>query len=161
MPLSAIAIARAGQAATALIAAGLPRPFLALALAQIAHETGGFASRVMEEDNNLSGIMYIGKPDVQKNAIAGRAFPPAESRTARYAHFATVKDWARDYIRIISRGAQPPIGATDPATLAQRLKAIGYYTDSLSNYTAALVSWMPQMLTIADTAQKKNPVTPC
>jgi flagellum-specific peptidoglycan hydrolase FlgJ len=161
MPLSPLATQRAVSAGTALLSAGLPPTFLALALAQIAHETAGFWSRVMEEDNNLSGIMYIGKPDVQRNATPGRRFPASESSTARYAHFDTVKDWARDYIRIISRGAQPPIAASDAATLAQRLKANGYYTDTVSNYTAALVSWMPQAIGIAQTAQKKSPGVAC
>jgi len=138
----------AGQA---LVAAGCPAAFLPLALAQAAVETAGFNSNVSATDNNLSGIMYIGKPSVQKNAVQGSAFPPNESKTAHYARFASVQDWAVDYLRILSidKGAGRPIDSTNTADLAATLKANGYYTATQSSYAAALASWANQMNAIA------------
>lgn len=151
MALSQSQIAIAQQAATALLSAGMSAAFLPLALAQLAHETAGFKSRVMAVDNNLSGIKFINSATIQKGATKGSASPEGNY----YARFESINAWARDYIRIISRGTNPPIKATDTATLATRLKANGYYTDTVSNYAAALKSWMPAVAGITAEAKKK------
>ncbi len=152
MSFSAAQIAVGQQAASALLNAGMSAAFLPLALAQLAHETGGFKSRVMSADNNLSGIKYIASATIQPGAKQGSHSPEGNY----YAHFNTLADWARDYIRILSRGANPPIKATDTATLATRLKANGYYTDTVGNYAAGLAAWMPAVKAISDTAKKKT-----
>ena len=145
----------AQSAAQALSQAGCPSGFLPLALAQAAVETGGFASHVQQSDNNLSGIMYLGKPTVQLNATQGSAYPASESGTAHYARFASVYDWAVDYLRILNldrngNGVRP-IDTTTTDQLAAELKAQGYYTATQSSYAAALASWMPQVNNILAT----------
>lgn len=123
----------------ALLDAGAPREAMPLLMAQVAHETGDFVSRVSAENNNASGIMWINKPK-QKNATRGRAFPEAEQpkdkkRRYYYANFATLKDWAVDYLRII--GAYVTKAKT-PEEFAGMLKAKGYYTAPQSLYSKAL-----------------------
>lgn len=136
------------QAATALLSAGMSISFLPLALSQIAFETGGFKSRILSVDNNLSGIKYV----KQAGATQGSLSPEGNY----YAHFGTYNAWAKDYIRIISRGSNPPIKATDTTDLAIRLKANGYYTDTVNNYTRGLAAWLPTVSNISATAEKKN-----
>lgn len=148
MTLSAAQISVAQSAAAALLTAGMAAAFLPLALAQLAFETGGFKSRVLTADNNLSGIKYVG----QKGASLGISSPEGNY----YAHFNSYTDWARDYIRIISRGSNPPIQAADTADLAKRLKSNGYYTDTVNNYAAGLAAWLPSVSDVSVTAQKKN-----
>jgi len=75
----------------ALIDSGVNNNLLPLLMYQIAHETGGFNSKVLQSDNNASGIMFINAPK-QKNAIKGRAYPKNESNSAHYAKFNTLKD---------------------------------------------------------------------
>jgi len=130
-------IQTAKKAAQALINANLNVTFLPLAFAQLAHETAGFKSHLAADDNNLSGIKYLGKPSVQKQAKQGSMSPEGNY----YAHFTSVNAWAVDYVRILSMGARP-IDATSIDDLAARLKSNGYYTDSLSNYTAGLSGWL-------------------
>lgn len=118
----------------ALLQAGAKQNALPFMLAQIAHETGGFNSRVFNSDNNASGIMFINKPARQKNATKGGTFPKKEGKYY-YAHFATLKDWAVDYLRIIGN-----LASTSSTLLgfATSLRNKGYYTDTISNYSNGL-----------------------
>lgn len=123
----------ARKIARALINQGanpLTLPFL---MAQVAHETGDFDSPVFRADNNASGIIYIGKPTKQKNAQKGTARPVSEG--GNYARFATLDDWARDYLRIIGSAARK---AKTLPEYAKALKDQGYYRQSLKLYTDAI-----------------------
>jgi hypothetical protein len=132
--------ANAQRVLQALSAAGASPTVIPFLMAQVAHETGNFDSRVFRENNNASGIMFINKPN-QKNATRGRAFPrnewPAPNRPLYYAHFLTLKDWAVDFLRIVGKTPQTATNLTQYATL---LKNRGYYTAPLSAYAAALNS---------------------
>jgi hypothetical protein len=106
-------------------------PFL---LAQVAFETGHFKNAGARLDNNFSGIRYFG----QKGATAGTPAPKNEG-AAPYAHYATPDDWAKDYIRILTRvGKARPLEAKTPEQFAHALKLNGYYTASESQYAAGI-----------------------
>jgi flagellum-specific peptidoglycan hydrolase FlgJ len=141
-------IQRANIAAQSLFDRGVSIAFLPLAIAQLAHETAGFTSRVMTSDNNLSGIKYIGNSK-QKNATAGTRSPEGNY----YAKFATIEDWATDYIRILSMGARP-IDSTSVYDFANRLKQNNYYTDTVENYTAGLTAWKAKFENSIDVKKK-------
>jgi len=118
----------------ALISAGAPAQVLPFLMSQVAHETGNFNSRVMKANNNASGIMFINKPLKQKNATRGLPYPKKEGKYW-YANFASLTDWARDYLRIVGK---LPMQAVSLPDYAAKLRQRGYYTDSLSNYTKGL-----------------------
>lgn len=119
----------------ALLQAGAKQSALPYMLAQIAHETSGFNSRVFKSDNNASGIMFINKPLKQKNATRGGEYPKKESKIYHYAHFATLKDWAIDYLRIIGNLASSSKTLLDFATALRNRK---YYTDTIPRYANGL-----------------------
>lgn len=123
----------------ALASAGAPVTAIPFLMAQVAHETGTFASRVFNENNNASGIMWINNPSRQKNATRGRAFPknewPAPNKPLYYAHFFTLKDWAVDYLRLVGKTVQQAKTLEQYATALKNRK---YYTAPLSQYAAAL-----------------------
>ena len=117
---------------------GLPSSFLNLAMLQLAHETGGFNSRVSRL-NNLSGIKF------SKNGFgydSGVKPPPNEGNTS-YAAYKSLNDWAKDYIRIVRKsGAQ---NAKTIQEFAAKLKAARYYGDTVERYTKGLLSWTGQL----------------
>ncbi len=119
--------------ATALNAAGLKGNTLYLALAQVAHETGGFNDKKITTHNNPAGITWINKKTIQLNATKGNPLP--EAPKYHYAKFATLKDWANDYLRIVGKKLR---SATSPADYATKLKSGKYYTDTVKNYSKAL-----------------------
>lgn len=129
-------VSNARKVLSALKAAGAPATALPYLMSQVAHETGTFNSRVLTENNNASGIMYINNPAKQKNARRGLAFPKKEGKYY-YANFNTLKDWAVDYLRIIGGTV---LKASSLSDYAERLKKRGYYTDSTTNYARGLNS---------------------
>lgn len=137
----AVNIENAKKIYKALKSAGANDRLIPILMSQVAHETGGFNSKVLQSDNNASGIMFINNPK-QKNAVKGRAFPKNESKTAHYAKFNTLKDWAVDFLRIIGKTPQTATSLTD---YAQKLKARKYYTADTSLYAKALISWDKQL----------------
>lgn len=107
-------------------------------MAQLAHETGGFKSKLTLK-NNLSGIKYSVNGYGKNSGI----LPPKNEGKTPYAMYDTIDDWAKDHFRIIKRiGAHK---ATNTKQFAEMLKKGNYYTDTLSNYTRALISWLPQV----------------
>lgn len=135
-------LSNARKIIAALIAAGASPSILPFLICQVAHETGDFDSRVLRQNNNASGILFINKPLKQKNAVRGLAYPSREGRYW-YANFKTLKDWAVDYLRIIGRIPQTASSLTD---YANKLKARGYYTDSAENYSRALESHRKKLI---------------
>ena len=117
-----------------LLSVGFPASNIDLFVAQILHETGGkIDSKLEMEGNNLTGIKYIGK-SYQRNAQAGVLSPEGN----RYAKFATLKDWAKDYKRILSLGAEKPLHATNVVDFVARLKNNAYFTDNGKNYLSGV-----------------------
>lgn len=116
---------------------GLNESQARLIAAQAAFESANFTSNVFKLNNNPAGIQFINKP-FQKNASPGSAFPPSESKTARYAKFTTVKDGFRDMIRITYKALQ---GDPDPSTYTARLKSQSYFMGNERIYTAALTKY--------------------
>jgi hypothetical protein len=99
-------------------------------VAQVAYETGDFKSKLLKDHNNASGIVFTGRAS-QKNAVKGRPLP--EDGRYFYAKFATLNDWAKDYMRVLSLKAKP-LQATSPDDFITRLKSNGYFTAPLEQY---------------------------
>jgi hypothetical protein len=135
---------KAGEALKgALTAFGYPQTLLPILLAQVAHETAGFTSAVAT-DNNFSGIKFVG----QVGATKGRLSP----ENNYYAKYANTNLWAKDYLRLLSRGGNnAPIKATDSTDFVNRLKDNRYFTDSLENYQRAIKSWAGEVAKILPT----------
>lgn len=136
----------------ALINAGVNASVIPFLMAQIAHETAGFKSRVLKTDNNASGIMFINKPLKQKNAVRGSKYPANEGKYF-YARFATLNDWAKDYLRILGKTPQTAISLTD---FAQKLRNRGYYTDPVNVYAKGLIFWAKQINKILPTPKNES-----
>jgi hypothetical protein len=135
---------KAKQAQQALLSAlndiGADPKKLPLLMRQTAHESGGFKSRVSSV-NNLTGIKWAPKSAIKGEFDSGIKSPEGNN----YSGFTDLNAWAKRYVQIINRGPKKPIEATTVTDFAERLKANKYYTDTLANYTKALLSWGPQI----------------
>ena len=132
----AVKASKANTVYDAMVKAGLPINILTLAVAQVMHETGVFSgSQRATSVNNYSGITYSGTNEQLATGAKKSNIELPEAKGVFYASYPSAVNWAKDYIRIISRGANKPIQATNPADFAYRLKMNKYYTDSLENYT--------------------------
>jgi len=112
------------------LAVGFPpgQMVITYALAQTMLESDWMTSRVANVDNNYSGIQWINKP--YQNATKGSPIPASEGK-GFYAHFSTFRDWAKNYLRILSLntgGQGRPIDATTAQQFVDRLKANHYFT---------------------------------
>jgi hypothetical protein len=123
-----------------LFAGLVPANILPYIVAQVAHETADFKSKLLYDHNNASGIVFANKPALQKNATKGRVLP--EDSRYNYAKFATLKDWAVDYIRIINRGKNKPLAAPTVEEYVNRLKANGFFTATLESYLTGVKKFM-------------------
>lgn len=129
---------------SALQSLNLPITTIRLALSQVMHETGVFSGKQRASTvNNFSGITYSGSAaqlstGAQKSNIAlPAAEQPKTGAKIYYASYPSILNWAKDYVRILSKGTKP-IQAATPADFASRLKKNGYYTDPESVYTKGL-----------------------
>lgn len=103
------------------------------AAAQAMYESAHGSSNLAKTHNNLSGIKYVG----QKGATPGAVSPEGN----RYAKYASMNNWATDFVRILKfNPGRPWYDAKDLADYAARLKANGYFTDSLDRYYKNLAS---------------------
>lgn len=121
--------------------AGVNANILPFVVAQVAHETGNFKSKLLQDHNNGSGITWIDKPNVQKNAVKGRPLP--EDPRYHYAKFDTLQDWAIDHVRVLKRGSKP-IEATNVDDFVDRLKANKYFTAPVELYKKAVAKFYNQ-----------------
>jgi len=132
----------ANLVAASLQKAGLSGNKLSLALAQVAHETGGFTNAKIKTHNNASGITFINNPTKQKNAKQGNPLP--ESPKYHYAKFDTLDDWAKDYLRIVGSALNSSSSADE---YAKKLAAKKYYEvssrypNAVANYSKNLQYW--------------------
>lgn len=137
------------------LSVGFPANSIKFAVAQALHETGNKIDQPHEiNGHNWSGITYIGKTQLQKNAKRGNLKPQTDWNNPNipeyYAWFETVEDWARDFKRLISRSnglKGRPIEANNLTDYAIRLKANGYYGDTIENYSKALNYWIDKIKT--------------
>lgn len=104
----------------ALVAARVPGNGAEFGTYASMHETGGFQSPLLLKHNNASGIMFAGQPGAVKGDNG-------------YAWFKTVADWANAYKHELTKGSNPAAARTIE-DFVNRLKANGYFTDSVSNY---------------------------
>lgn len=122
----------------ALKKSGLPIDSLRLALSQVMHETGVFSGKQSASNyNNFSGIKFSGSKEQLATGAYKSPVSAKEDRTSFYAGYPNALSWAKDYIRIISRGSKP-IHASTPEEFAKRLKQNKYYQDAESVYANAL-----------------------
>lgn len=134
------------KVAAALSNAGLSGNSLVLALAQVAHETGGFNNAKITTHNNASGITFINNSKKQPNATRGNPLP--EAPKYNYAKFATLNDWANDYLRLVGNNLKK---SADTAQYALRLAKQKYYEvsprfpDAIKNYSAGLANWYSKL----------------
>jgi hypothetical protein len=123
-----------------LFAGLVPANILPYIVAQVAHETADFNSRLLYDHNNATGITFANKPKLQKNAIKGRPLP--EAPQYNYAKFASLNDWAVDYLRLINRGKNKPLEALTIEDYVARLKANKFFTDTVERYTAGVKRYL-------------------
>jgi hypothetical protein len=136
--------------ANALKGAGLTGNALALALAQAAHESANFNDPKIITHNNASGITWSNRAS-QKNATKGNPLP--EAPKYNYARFATLTDWAKDYLRIVKKSL---LSSNTPGEFATKLKEQKYYTAPLALYAKALQN---QLKAVQNQISKIKPTT--
>lgn len=131
---------------TVLLSVGFPATLATTyAIAQMMLESNQMTSNVSQVDNNYSGITWINKP--YQKATKGIAKPSSDGG-GNYAHFDTFKDWAVDFLRILSLntgGQGKPIDATTSQQYLDRLHANHYFTD-----TAYYTKFNAQLKRVAD-----------
>lgn len=136
---------------SSLIANGLSEEKARLLLAQMLVETAGFTHRVATEANNYGGIKY--SPKFNKDSGI------KSTEGDNYARYNDFNEFAKDYIRIISRGGNnAPIKADTVQEFARRLKAQGYYTATEPQYLKALKSWLPSIKKFIPSKQAQAPL---
>lgn len=124
-----------------LISQGMPDIAATFAAAQVLFETNGLTSNVSKADNNLSGILFINKP--YQVATKGVARPRSEG--GNYAHFDSVRAWAKDFVRILKLGKEKPINAITLEDFVRRLKQNGYFASSEQNYYKGVATWLQRI----------------
>jgi len=89
---------------------------------QWAHETGGFTSRLMKEDNNLAGITSL---------------------SGGYASYTSYEDFTDSYVKLLKL-YQETLASNSLEDFAYNLHSEGYYTDEPENYLAGLKFHYPE-----------------
>jgi hypothetical protein len=138
LSLAASQIEIVGNAIASLIRSGCPVTSLPFVIAQLAFETGHFKSSEALVDNNLSGIKFMG----QNGATRGQYLNPnAQEAGGFYAHYNTIDDWAKDYLRILNKvGNARPLEATNAADFVHALKQNKYFEGNENQYTKGVDS---------------------
>jgi len=113
---------------------GYDNPSVRYAVDQALMESNNGRSPVSGADNNFSGIKYTKNSPFQSGK--GKLSPEGDY----YAHFSDMNAWAKDFIRILKMGNNPPISATSLADYVSRLKANRYFGAPENSYFNALQS---------------------
>jgi hypothetical protein len=109
---------------------GLPDPIAKIITAQSGHETGGWLSPVYKTDNNLFGYGYDGN--------------------GNYTYYPYgIQDSIDDLVGWLDRHVPGYEAITVPGDYAAAIRAQGYYTDSLTNYSNGISRWLNNNLQIA------------
>lgn len=117
----------------------LSKTTMDLLLAQVLNETGMFSSlsNVYDLNKNASGILYTGSKGQKANG-ATKGSKRMSIEGGYYARFDTLNNWAKEYYRVLNRGALP-LKAIDAKDFAVRLKQNGYFTAPLAEYQKNLI----------------------
>ena len=143
------------QIYNAAVSKGFTPTAAKLVVAQARHETGNYTSNIFKLNNNLFGMKYVKQP----LATQGSASPRSEGDF--YARYKSVGDSVKDLIDrnyILTRGGVTPEklkNATDSLDFATKLKARGYYGDTISNYANGLKSALNR-INIVEFVQKNK-----
>ena len=125
-----------------------------LVVAQARFESADYTSRIFLENNNISGMKYIGQP----LAVQGEMSPEGNY----YAKFKSVEDSAKDKIvrnySITRKGVAPDQlkKVTDADEFARLLKQRGYYGGAESSYAAGLKAKLLRIEVIEFVNDNKN-----
>ena len=111
---------------------GLPQKALPFLMLQSAVESAGYTSKVYRTDNNVTGIKY----SQNGYGSVGTKSPEGDN----YAHYDSLKSWAKDFIRILNRDGALAANSIDE--YAAILKKGGYFGATLDEYKIALHSWV-------------------
>jgi hypothetical protein len=134
-------------------------PFL---IAQLAFETAFFTDPKLKTLNNPGGITWNPNYNKRPGTSKGSLRPPKEG--GNYVKFDSLELAIKDYLRIINKKSSlgRPIEADTLENFVDRLKANGYFTDSIQKYKAGLISINKRLSTWNDYAaisKKKNNLT--
>lgn len=144
-----------------------------LIVAQARFESADYTSNVFKNNNNTSGMKYIGQPLATRGTLA-----PVSERSAsckkngvcsdrdHYAKFQSVADSARDKIErnynITMKGVTPQQlkNVETPEEFARLLKQRGYYGDKESTYANGLKAKLLriQIVEFVETVKKNKNV---
>ena len=147
---------------------GVNENILPYLIAKLAYETDFFTSNVYKKNLNPGGISwntnYLKRPGTSKGTQRPVRENDKPGVNQFYVKFDNVETAAKDYIRIINKKGRlgKPIEATDLDNFVDRLKANGYFTDSIQKYKAGLISVNKRLSTWNDYAaisKKKTSIT--
>jgi uncharacterized FlgJ-related protein len=128
-----------------------------LIVAQARFESADYTSNVFKQNNNTSGIKFIGQP----NAVQGTLSPEGNY----YAKFNTIQDALNDKIarlyNITMRGVTPQQlkDSTDAIDFANKLKQRGYFGSTASDYANGLKAKLLRINVLEFVTKNKVPLT--
>jgi uncharacterized FlgJ-related protein len=128
-----------------------------LIVAQARFESADYTSNVFKQNNNTSGIKFIGQP----NAVQGTLSPEGNY----YAKFNTIQDALNDKItrlyNITMRGVTPQQlkDSTDAIDFANKLKQRGYFGSTASDYANGLKAKLLRINVLEFVTKNKLPLT--
>ena len=128
-----------------------------LIVAQARFESADYTSNVFKQNNNTSGIKFIG----QRNAVQGTLSPEGNY----YAKFNTIQDAINDKIarlyNINMRGVTPQQlkDSTDANDFANKLKQRGYFGSTAIDYANGLKAKLLRINVLEFVTKNKLPLT--
>lgn len=128
-----------------------------LIVAQARFESADYTSNVFKQNNNTSGIKFVGQP----NAVQGTLSPEGNY----YAKFNTIQDAINDKIariyNLTMKGVTPQQlkDSTDAIDFANKLKQRGYFGSSASEYASGLKAKLLRINVLEFVTKNKIPLT--
>ena len=128
-----------------------------LIVAQARFESADYTSNVFKQNNNTSGIKFVGQP----NAVQGTLSPEGNY----YAKFNTIQDALNDKIgriyNLTMKGVTPQQlkDSTDAIDFANKLKQRGYFGSSASEYANGLKAKLLRINVLEFVTKNKVPLT--
>ena len=128
-----------------------------LIVAQARFESADYTSNVFKQNNNTSGIKFVGQP----NAVQGTLSPEGNY----YAKFNTIQDAINDKIvriyNLTMKGVTPQQlkDSTDAIDFANKLKQRDYFGSSASEYASGLKAKLLKINVLEFITKNKVPLT--